>query len=246
MYNGCTAGYIWTCQVESAKMEMSTGTIGAVGYGFGYVFTLWPLFVLSPLKWKKENILASMIIVWTLMLFGWLFARTVSPRPLAVLIPEPLNTGLFFLTGLALLLWALLRAMREQRFARTMVRAELNASGQLDISSAQLQKMTLELYRSLGYKVERKAGSRRHGAEVLVRGVNGKKWLVHCRDWGGPAGEDAVQEFSASLEQSGVDGGILITCGTFSRAARDWANGRPISLMEGHEFLSAWRQAVGA
>lgn len=214
---------------------MTTSTIGAVGCGFGYVFTLWPLIVLSPVKWKKENVLASMIIAWTLMLFGWLFATTVSPRPLVALIPEPLNTYLFFLTGLALLIWALLRESRRQGFLQAVAVTDRSAARVLDMSTRRFEDMAIELYRSLGYSAKRTHG------RILLQGGRGGSWLVQCRGWLGPVGEQVVQEFWDEVQAHEVDGGILITTGIFSRQAREWADGKRLSLLEGEEFLDAWR-----
>jgi restriction system protein len=215
----------------------SSGTIGAVGYGFGYVFTLWPLIVLSPLRWKRENVLAGMIIAWTLLLSGWLFAGAVSPRPLVALIPEPLNTYLFFLTGMALLIWGLLREMRRQRFLQAVAGRDRSTAQVLDMSTRQFEDMTIELYRSLGYRAKRIGGG------ILLRGRKGGCWLVQCRGWHGPVGEDVVRQFWDEVQTHEVDGGILITTGIYSRQARDWAEGKHLSLMEGEEFLDAWRRA---
>ncbi len=215
---------------------MTSGTIGAVGYGFGYVFTLWPLIVLSPLRWKRENVLAGMIIAWTLMLFGWLLASTVSPRPLVALIPEPLNTYLFFLTGLALLIWGLLRETRRQRFMQAAAVTDRSAAQVLDMFTRRFEDMAIELYRSLGYAAKRTGGG------ILLRGGKGGCWLVQCRGWQGPVDEEVVREFWDEVRAREVNGGILITTGIFSRQARDWADGKRLSLMEGEEFLDAWRQ----
>ncbi len=222
---------------------MSPVTIAAVGYGFGYVLTLWPLIVLSPLKWKRDNILAGMIIAWTLMLFGWLFASTVSRRPLVALIPEPLNSYLFFLTGLALLMWGLLRELRWQRFLQAVQAGGRSAADLLDMSMAKFEDMAVELYRARGYAARRIRGPGRTGGGILLLNRTGRTWLVQCRSWRGPVGEAAVREFWGAVQAREADGGILITNGIFSRQAREWADGKHLSLMEGEEFLGAWRQS---
>lgn len=235
----------WTLP-HCPHMDMTTTTLGAVGYSFGYVFSLWPLIVLSPIRWKRENVLAGMIIVWTLMLFGWLLASTVSPRPLVELIPEPFNTHLFFLTGLALLVWSLLREVRRQRLLQAIVTGKQTASQLLDLQGAQFSSMAIDLYRSLGYAARRAGPVGRAGADVLLRGRGDQRWLVRCRGWRGPVEEEAVREFWDEVKRRQADGGILITSGLFSRGAREWAEGKHLSLMEGEEFLQAWRQSGSA
>ncbi len=222
---------------------MTWGEIGSVGYGFGYLFTLWPLIVLSPVKWKKENVLAGMIMVWSLMLFAWLFAMTVSPRPLVALIPEPLNTYLFFLTGLALLLWGLLRELRWLRFMQAVEVGDRSAADLLDMSVGKFESMAVELYRARGYATRRLRGPGRAGGGILLQNRTGRSWLVQCRTWRGPVSEDGVREFWDAVQAREADGGVLITNGIFSRQAREWADGKHLSLMEGEEFLGAWRQS---
>lgn len=222
---------------------MTSGPVGIVGYGFGYIFSVWPLIVLSSIKWKRQNVFAGMIIAWTLMLFGWLFASTVSPRPLWQLIPEPINSYLFFLTGLALLVFGLLREIRRQRMLQLISLGRRSASDVLDASTPRFEDMALELYRSLGYAARRLGPHGRVGGDILLRGRDEHTWLVQCRGWRGPVGEDAVREFHDAVLRRRADGGILITTGVFTRQARDWAEGRHVSLMEGDEFLQAWCQS---
>ncbi len=222
---------------------MTSSPVGIVGYGFGYIFSVWPLIVLSSIKWKRENVFAGMIIAWTLMLFGWLFATTVSPRPLWQLIPEPINTYLFFLTGLALLIFGLLREVRRQRMLQLISHGGRNASDVFDSSTPRFEDMALELYRSLGYAARRLGPRGRIGGDILLHGRDEHTWLVQCRGWRGPVGEDAVREFHDAVLTRQAEGGILITTGVFTRQARDWAEGKHVSLMEGDEFLQAWRQS---
>ena len=222
---------------------MTTGTIGAVGYGFGYVFTLWPLIVLSPVRWKRENVLAGMIIAWSALLFGWLFATSISPRPLWELIPEPINTWLFFLTGFGLLAFVFLREVRRQRLLHILSQAGQNAAQVLEMSIVRFEDLAVELYRSLGYRVRRLGSRSRMGGDILLCRDEDGTWLVQCRGWHGPVNEEAVQQFWDEVQRRQADGGILITTGVFTRQARQWAEGKRLSLMEGNEFLQAWRRS---
>ncbi len=222
---------------------MTSNAIGAVGYGFGYVFSFWPLVVLSSIRWRRESVLAGMVIAWTLMLFGWLFATSVSARPIWQLIPEPINTYLFFLTGLALLVAGLLREIHRQRLLQVLSVPGRSASEVLDLSTVHFDDMAMELYRSLGYKARRVGARDRIGGDILLHGGEDRTWLVQCRGWRGPVGEDAVREFWENVQRRCAVGGILITTGVFTKQARQWAEGKHLSLMEGDEFLQAWRQS---
>jgi hypothetical protein len=82
--------------------------INLFGSIFGVVFILWPLAVGGAFaKGGTENARWA----WVVIFIGWLLSRTVEPLP-SFLIPEPINTYLFFGTGL--ILFSLKIFMRER------------------------------------------------------------------------------------------------------------------------------------
>jgi hypothetical protein len=42
-----------------------------------------------------------------------------------------------------------------------------------------------------------------------------------------------------------ADRGILVTTGTFSYPAQNWAKGKPLRLINGREFLNTWKKEIG-
>jgi restriction endonuclease Mrr len=42
-----------------------------------------------------------------------------------------------------------------------------------------------------------------------------------------------------------ADKGVLVTTGTFSNQAQNWAKGKPLSLINGKEFLDTWKKEMG-
>ena len=80
-------------------MKFLTDMLGVMGLVFAVLFPVWPLIVLAPLGWRRGNVLGGMVTLWIVTLVGWALARMQSPTPSSFLIPEPLNTYLFFLAG---------------------------------------------------------------------------------------------------------------------------------------------------
>lgn len=72
--------------------------IKLMGSVFGIVFVLWPLAVGGSLI---KGSMREARWAWVVIFVGWLFTKTVKPLP-SFLIPEPLNTYLFFVMGLIL------------------------------------------------------------------------------------------------------------------------------------------------
>ncbi|MGC1377126.1 MAG: hypothetical protein WA821_12920 [Anaerolineales bacterium] len=71
---------------------------------FDFVFDFWPVLLLAPLQNRKNGI-RSMVYAWVF----WAIIRIVlffNPEPIkaSMLIPEPLSTTLFFVTGFVLII----------------------------------------------------------------------------------------------------------------------------------------------
>jgi len=159
------------------------------------------------------------------------------------LIPEPSNTYVFFLIGLILIAWPFFRKLRERRHIHKTADTARNPQDLLDISPAQFEKMVVELYDLWGYNARRTGTIGDHGVDVIVHTPKGEKWVVQCKRWRGAVGEPVVREFFGTMHHEKAVRGVLVTTGTFTNQARDWAKGKPLSLVDGQKFLSTWKKA---
>lgn len=220
--------------------------IQITGYIFSIIFPLWLFVVAAPLGWRRGNVIRGMQANWLIVFIGWIFTRFVEPvPPLLVLIPDPINTILFFFAGLVLFGWVFIRKAREKNFVRKSADTARTPQDLLDVSPTQFEKMVVDLYEIRGYKAKRTGSTGDHGVDVLVQTPKGEKWIVQCKRWRGWVGEPVVRDFFGALHHEKADRGVLITTGTFSNAAREWAKGKPLSLVDGREFLDTWRKAKG-
>lgn len=215
-----------------------------LGYVFGFVFSLWPVLVFAPLGWRRGRVLRGMQANWVFIFIGWILARFAPPMS-SIIIQEPLNTYLFFLAGLGLFGWAFLRGVRERKLIRKTADTAQAPQDLLDLSPAQFEKMAMELYNLHGYKASRTGTTGDHGIDVIVRTPKGEKWVVQCKRWRGAVGEPVVREFFGTMHHEKADRGVLITTGTFTNQAREWAKGKPLSLVDGREFLATWNKEKG-
>lgn len=94
-----------------------------------------------------------------------------------------------------------------------------------------------------GHHAKRTGATGDHGIDVVVTSKKGEKWVVQCKRWRGYVGEPIIRDFYGAMQHEKADRGILITTGTFSKSAQAWAKGKPIALMDGNEFLNAWKRA---
>jgi hypothetical protein len=64
------------------------------------VLPFWPLVVLAGFLARPQRPLWPMVVAWSVMLLCWIAERFVRMPSLLRIIPEPLNTALFFAAGL--------------------------------------------------------------------------------------------------------------------------------------------------
>jgi hypothetical protein len=149
------------------------------------------------------------------------------------LISEPTDTALFISVGLLLFpfMVALLLEEKHKKFnAETL--EDLRS-----LSPADFEELVAETYRAQGHHVQVVGGTGDHGIDLIVRSQRGETWLVQCKRYRGKIGEPIIRDFYGALKASDASGGAVITTGTVSDAARLWAEGKPIKIYDGEQFL---------
>jgi len=149
------------------------------------------------------------------------------------LVAEPTDTYLFVSVGLLLFpfMIALLLEEKHKRFNASTLE-ELRA-----LSPSEFEELVAETYRAQGHQVQLVGGTGDHGIDLIVHTQRSETWLVQCKRYRGKIGEPIVRDFYGALKASDADGGSIITTGTISDAARLWAEGKPIKLYDGEQFI---------
>jgi restriction system protein len=207
-----------------------------------FIFAFWPLILLAPLTWRK-NILFGMIYLWAMFaIFRILYI--VFSIPVSVLfIPEPLNTILLLATGGILILISLVRKAINHRSIQKKADDARNVEDLRQLSPKEFEDLVVEYYSTLGNKAKRTGSTGDHGVDVIVNTANGEKWVIQCKRWRGSVGEPIIRDFHGVVQHEKADKGEIITTGTFTAQAREWVSGKPITLIEGNEFLVLLKKA---
>jgi restriction system protein len=112
---------------------------------------------------------------------------------------------------------------------------------------AEFERLVLEVMRkAYGRPVE----DRQHSGRQGDGGIDGRialdplklQWAyMQAKRWKGNVGAPEVQQFAGALGSNKVSHGILVTCGGFTREARDAArqSDKNIRLMDGEELVQA-------
>jgi HJR/Mrr/RecB family endonuclease len=224
---------------------MNTSMIEGVIHIFFFLFAFWPLILVAPLNWRR-NSLSGMMAVWcffaVIRLIG-LFAGQEMP---VLIIPEPLNTIIFLSTGALLFLIIIARKSFQRRIIQMKADEARSVEDLQNLSPKEFEDMVVELYRARGHKAVRTGSVGDHGVDVVVQASNGEKWVVQCKRWRGAVGEPVIRDFHGVMQHEKADQGAIITTGTFTPQAKVWAKGKPMTLVEGSEFLALIKKARGA
>ncbi len=153
------------------------------------------------------------------------------------LLPIEVNMKYFLSVGLILLPFEVAIVL-EQRHKRINAETleELKA-----LSPSDFEKLVAETYRAQGHKVEIVGATGDHGIDLVVKTRKGETWIVQCKKYRGKVGEPVIRDFYGALRASDADAGAVITTGLITTQARLWAEGKPIFLYDGDEFLDVMK-----
>jgi Holliday junction resolvasome RuvABC ATP-dependent DNA helicase subunit len=110
-----------------------------------------------------------------------------------------------------------------------------------DLPPLDFEAFVGRLFEALGYEVDRTPGTGDHGLDLLMR-KDGLFEVVQCKRWAGNVGEGVVRDFYGALVHSGARSGFLITTGQFTPAAKAFASGKPIRLMDLNDLIELARE----
>jgi restriction system protein len=218
------------------------GTLFSV---LGFAFNLWPLLPLTALL-SRGHVTRTFVFTWlTFAVIRALIALAPrSPSP-ALLIPEPLNTNLFVVTGAVLIVvYIAVRVWQPGRIDRKLREAD-GIPDLLQVTPKEFAEMVAELFRFYGHQVERMDAPGKHGVDLIIRAQNGAGWIVRCKRQRGRIEEMAVREFERTMKFVKARRGVMVVTGSFTDEARQWAKNNSVLLYDGDELLKALRQAWG-
>jgi len=103
----------------------------------------------------------------------------------------------------------------------------------------QFEFLVAEAYRRQGYAVEYSLGRGADGGVDLILRRDGRTVLVQCKQWKTySVGAPVIREMFGVQTAEQADEGIVVTSGNFTCAARSFAQGKPIQLLDGPQLLA--------
>lgn len=135
----------------------------------------------------------------------------------------------------------------RRRARQTLVGNVAQAKGAdaLDgMSWREFEVLAGEAFRLQGFRVLQTGGGGADGGVDLVLTKGGEKFLVQCKQWKAyKVGVEVVRELYGVMAARGATGGFVVTSGTFSDDAQEFAQGRNVRLVDGKKLFGLIRQA---
>lgn len=155
------------------------------------------------------------------------------------------SIGQYLLPLMCLIAAAMSAWRRKQRKALVSTVAQAQDAAALDsISWREFELLVGEAYRLQGFRIIELGGNGPDGGVDLVLLKGSEKFLVQCKQWKAQrVGVATVRELYGVMAARGATGGFVVTSGRFSNDAQEFARGRNISLVDGHQLFAMVQQA---
>lgn len=177
--------------------------------------------------------------LFTAVYLFWLLIRVVS-QPDWVLQLPPLWSELMRLVEMGwlatlILLWGLVWWRGQQEVKRPL--EPLSLEQLYNLQPAAFEHYVARLFRQKGYKATVRGRSGDLGVDLVVTRNGGRRAIVQCKRYRNKIGPDIVRELYGTLIHEGVSHAFLVTTAPISQSARAWAQGKPMTLIDGETLV---------
>lgn len=151
-----------------------------------------------------------------------------------------------YLLPLVLLLGAAVSFFRRRKAAR-LHDAAVYADGVARMSWQDFEWLVAEYFRRQGYAVLHNGGGGPDGGVDVFLKKDGQRYLVQCKHWRAlRVGVQPVRELYGVMAAQGVDGGFVVTSGSFTEEACAFADGLALlGLIDGRALQRGIRAQAG-
>ena len=209
-------------------------------------YLFWPsILVFGIIALFKRNLsLSGRLLRATQNIFlGWILMATSlgiilwQGRQPLLLIPEQINYLVFGAIGVisgAVSTILTFKKWRKNRINRFNTRT---LDSLMSLSPGEFEKLVATLFKANGHQAQVLGGSSDHGVDIIVLSNEKEKWIVQCKRYSGSVGEPIVRDLYGAMGHEGAQKAYLITTGSFTSQAEEWAEGKPIVLYDGHGLV---------
>jgi restriction system protein len=118
----------------------------------------------------------------------------------------------------------------------------------MELSPTEFESLITNLFEKMGLETRQTQASRDGGVDCVAydnRPIFGGKVIIQAKRYKNTVGVSAVRDLFGTLQNEGASKGILVTTSGYGKAAFDFANGKPLELLEGSHLLYLLEQHAG-
>ncbi len=218
---------------------------------FSIMYIFWPLLILFGLRplFKGSQVFTERVrkassrifVGWVVWAFFLVFIFRQGKQPILIM-PEIVNHVMFFTLGAVsggITIGSLIYRIKT---TRVRLKDAQTLEDLLVMSPEKFEALAAALFKAYGHHVEVVGGNSDHGVDVAVMTEQGEKWIVQCKRYSGSVGEPVVRDLYGTLLHEEAQRAYLITTGSFSQKAVEWAEGKPIVLYDGEGLVKLIRR----
>ncbi len=135
-------------------------------------------------------------------------------------------------------LWGVWLWRRPRPSAHNFVTTTLSREELYLLDPKEFEQYVANLFRQKGYTVHLRGRSGDKGVDLELKQPGGKRAIVQCKRYRRPVGPEVVRELFGALIHERVAHAFLVTTADISPSARQWAQGKPITLIDGDLLVS--------
>ncbi|TMB94458.1 MAG: restriction endonuclease [Chloroflexi bacterium] len=132
----------------------------------------------------------------------------------------------------------------EEQLRRVRARRVLQPGASIGIttkdrSGLSFESKCLKIMHDMGLRAELTRTTADGGIDIVAfneQPIMRGKYIIQCKDWTNPVGEPVLRDLLGVVHAEDAVKGVLITSGTFTAAARRFAEGKRLELIDGREF----------
>lgn len=133
------------------------------------------------------------------------------------------------------------------RKRRRLVDEQTSLESLRAVSWKDFEFLVAEAYRRRGFTADYGLGAGADGGVDIMLRKDGRTTLVQCKQWKSfKVGAPIVRELLGAMTANHANAGIVVTAGTFTRDAHEFASANNITLVDGPALLSLVREVQHA
>lgn len=110
----------------------------------------------------------------------------------------------------------------------------------MDLTPGEFEALITNLFQKMGLDTKLTQASRDGGVDCVAfdpRPIFGGKVVIQAKRYKNTVGVSSVRDLFGTMQNEGASKGILVTTSGYGKAAFDFANGKPIELLDGGNLL---------